>query len=80
MRDIEVKHAHTFPRPTMSIALASFPDRRRDLSSLVIRRLRRRPAAMRCARILESLIGITLNAARHDRTARPAPHIRKERT
>ena len=49
MRDIEVKRATAFPGvPTMWIAIASLPDLdKRDLSSLVSRRLRRRAAAGR---------------------------------
>ena len=49
MRDIEVKRATYFPGvPTMWIAIASLPDLdKRDLSSLVSLRLRRRAAAGR---------------------------------
>ena len=47
MRDIEVKRATAFPGvPTMWIAIAALPDLdKRDLSSLVSVRLRRRAAA-----------------------------------
>ena len=49
MRDIEVKRATAFPGvPTMWIAIAALPDLdKRDLSSLVSVRLRRRAAAGR---------------------------------
>ena len=49
MRDIEVKRATYFPGvPTMWIAIAALPDLdKRDLSSLVSVRLRRRAAAGR---------------------------------